>query len=133
NPAVGVKVLGKKLPRKDGNDRTLAPVQVRAILEIAAKIKFGGERHEQVLWALRLLALNGPRPNEIFQLQAGDVCTSANGVKFIWIRGIDAVTGKRHPQKRVKTGESRRVPLHPAVMDFFEYAAHFAKDEFIFA
>jgi integrase len=132
NPAVGVRVLGKKPPRKDGNDRTFTPVQVRAILETAAQVRFGGKRHEQVLWALRLLAFNGPRPNEIFQLQGGDVCMSDNGVKFIWVRDIDAVTGKCHLQKRVKTGESRRVPLHPGVMDFFEYAARFAKDEFIF-
>jgi integrase len=132
NPAVGVKMLGKRPPRKDGTDRTFTPVQVRVILDTAARVKFGGNRHEQVLWALRLLAFNGPRPNEIFQLQGGDVCMTDNGVKFIWIRDIDPRTGKRHPEKKVKTGESRRVPLHPAVVDFFEYAAQFDKDEFIF-
>jgi integrase len=96
------------------------------------RVKFGGKRHEQVSWALRLLAFNGPRPNEIFQLQGGDVCMSDNGVKFIWVRDVDPVTGKRHPEKKVKTGQSRRVPLHPDVMDFFEYAAQFDKGEFIF-
>ena len=133
NPAVGVSMLGKRPPRKDGNDRPFTPAQVRTILETAASTKFGGNRHEEVFWSLRLLAFDGPRPNEIYQLQGGDVCVSDNGVRFIWIRDTDAVTGKRHLQKKVKTGEARAVPLHPDVMDFFDYAADFAKDEFIFS
>ena len=132
NPAAAVPaMLGKKPPRKDGSDKVLTPIEVRTILETATRVRFGKKRHEKVLWSLRLIAFLGPRPNEIYQLQGGDVY-ELNGVKLIHIRDTDAVTGQPHPQKFVKNGEPRMVPLHPDVMDFFDYAAKFATDEFIF-
>jgi integrase len=130
NPAAGISVLGKSPPQKDGRDRAFTPTQLRTVLETAASTKFGGNRHEETVWMLRLLAFTGARPNEIAQLQGGDVYEQ-DGVKVIHIRNADALTLQPHPQKSVKS-EGRLVPLHPAVLDFFDYADRFAKDAFIF-
>ena len=131
NPASGVSMLGKAPPQKDGRDRPFTPAQVRVILETAALIRFGKKRHEEILWLLRLIAYSGARPNEVAQLQGGDV-DEQDGVKVIHIRNTDAASGQPHPQKSVKKGLGRLVPLHADVLDFFDHAAKFAKDEFIF-
>lgn len=131
NPAIGVNVLGKSPPQKDGRDRAFTPAQGRTILERAASTKFGNQRHEDILWMLRLLAFTGARPNEIAQLQGGDVYEQ-DGVKLFHIRNADALTDKPHPQKSVKAGEGRLVPLHHDVIEFFDHAATFPKDAFIF-
>jgi integrase len=131
NPATGVNVLGKSPPQRDGRDRAFTRSQVRTVLETAARIRLGGSRHEEILWMLRLLAFSGARPNEIAQLQGGDVYEH-DGVKLIHIRNTDAITDQPHRQKSVKMGEGRLVPLHPDVIGFFDYSATFPKDVFIF-
>jgi integrase len=131
NPAASVSMLGKAPPEKDGRDRPFMPAQVRVILDTAALIRFGGKRHEEILWLLRLIAFSGARPNEIAQLQGGDVYEQ-DGVKVIHIRNTDPVFGQPHPQKSVKKGLGRLAPLHPDVLDFFDHAAKLAKGEFIF-
>jgi integrase len=131
NPAAGVKVLGRNPPPKDGADKVFTPLQVKLVLETAALVKFGNKRHDDILWILRLLTFTGARPNEICQLQGRDVC-ELDGVRSIRIQENDAVTGRKHPEKSVKTGEARVVPLHPAVMDFCKHAAQFGEGDFIF-
>jgi integrase len=111
NPAKGVGVLGKGPSKKDGSDRVYTSQQVRTILATAERTKFGMKRHPEIFWMLRLLAFTGARPNEIAMLQGGDVMEQ-DGIKFLRIQNADAVTGKLHPQKSVKTGEARTVPLH---------------------
>jgi integrase len=132
NPAAGVRVLGQPEPPKEGRERAFTADQARHVLDTAARVKFGGNRHEDYLRMLRLIAFSGAGPGEISQLQGGDVCEE-HGVKFFDIRNTDAVTGERHPEKSEKKKVRRRpVPLHPDVMDFFEHAQKFAKNEFIF-
>jgi integrase len=135
NPAAGVKVLGKNPPAKGGANRVFTPLQVKLVIETAAAAKFGDgnrkKRHTEILWILRLLTFTGARPNEICQLQGADVFEQ-DGVKCIRIQEIDAVTGKKHREKSVKTGEARIIPLHPAVLDFYVHAAQFASRDFIF-
>jgi integrase len=131
NPATGVNVLGKGPPQRDGRDRAFTPSQVRTVLETATRVRLGGNRHKETSWMLRLLAFSGARPNEIAQLQGGDVYEH-DGVKLIHIRNTDAITDQTHPQKSVKIGQGRLVPLHPDVIEFFDYAATFPKDAFIF-
>ena len=81
---------------------------------------------------LRLLAFSGAAPNEIAQLQGGDVYEQ-DGVKVFHIRDTDAITQQPHPKKSEKRDVRRRVvPLHPDVMDFFDYAQRFPGDAFIF-
>ena len=118
---------------KDNRKKDFTPAQVKLILETAARVKFGGPSHEDFMWMLRLLAFTGARPNEISMLQSGDIVRDEEtGIQFIHIRDTDAVTGEKHLEKSIKTGEVRRVPLHPAVEDFFDYTQTFDKDAFIF-
>jgi integrase len=130
NPAAGVNVFGKKPRLKASEDRPFTGAEVRLILEKAEATKLGGqiggrgkERHTEIMWMLRLLAWTGARPNEIAQLRKCDAGVD-NGVSFIHIR-------EGHPEQSVKTGDSRKVPLHKAVADFVSYA-HKA-DDFVFA
>jgi integrase len=133
NPATGIGLRGLKHTKKER--LSFSPTQVRAILETAARIRFGdtrdNKRHVETLWALRLMAYTGARPNEILQLQGGDV-VAENGIRFLRIWDNDAETGKPHRLKSVKTDERRELPLHPDVANFLEYARDFAPDAFIF-
>jgi integrase len=79
---------------------------------------------------LRLMAFHPMRPQEVAQLQGGDVLIE-HGIKVLRVQAKDAITGNEHPQKSVKTA-ARLIPLHPAVADFYEHARKFGKDEFIF-
>jgi len=130
NPCSGIQVLGKT-PTPTDADKAFTPEQVRRVLETAARVKFGGEKHPEIIWMLRLLAFTGARITEISMLQSGDVLEQ-DGVTVIKIRHTDAITGQEHPLKSVKT-ETRTVPLHPDILGFYEYAQSFAKkDDFIF-
>jgi integrase len=132
NPVAEVSVSGKAEPRKDGADRVFTPPEVLSIFDTAARVRFGDQRHEKIMWALRLIAYGGFRPKEIFQLQGADLALSYNGVKFIWVRHTDAVSGRPHPQKSVKNDKPRMVPLHPELAGFYEFAQKFDKDAFIY-
>jgi integrase len=118
NPAHGVKVKGISNVPRDGFTGT----QLSTILEKAAETKFGGARHVEVMWLLRLAIWSGLRINEIAQLRRDDV-GFANGVPFLHIREGEG--------QSVKTGAGRRVPLHPACADFVDYAKA-SKTNFIF-
>ena len=135
NPCAGIRVLGKDRAPKRPGDRSFTAEQAKHILETTERTKFGLSRkkncHADILLMLRLFAFTGARMNEIAQLQGGDV-EERDGVRFINIREEDAITGKPHPQKSVKTGEARWVPIHPMVAEFFDHARKFAKGEFIF-
>jgi len=134
NPGTGVLVRG--VEHVPVETLPFSPPQVRQLLDTAARIRFGDneqkKRHREVMWALRLLAYTGCRPSEILQLQGGDV-VAEHGVKFLRIQETDALTWQPHPRKSIKTDEDRVVPLHKDVLDFFDYAANFAKDAFIFS
>jgi len=137
NPATGIGIRGE-LPAEMAT-LPFSPSQVRMILETAARIRFGdtrkSNRHTETMWALRMMAHTGARPNEILQLQGGDV-VEENGVKCLRIQETDAVTGIKHPHKSIKTKKSNRtktderrvIPLHTDVLDFFDYTAKFAKE-----
>ena len=120
NPAQGINVLGKRPKRAR---RTFTGEQLRTILETAAATKFGGRRNVEVLWLLKLAIWTGCRINEAAQLRKRDVYVEA-GVPIIHIR-------EGHPQQSVKTGEARKVPLHPALAGFPAYASA-SETDFIF-
>jgi integrase len=120
NPAARVKPDGT-IKVKDREPFTGAELQL--ILGMAAATRFGDDRHEAVMWALRLLVWTGARPREIFQLRKVDVRREAG------IPMIDICEG--HPLQSVKSGFARWVPLAPAVEGFLEYAAS-QPNEFVF-
>ena len=129
NPATGIKLLGEKPPVKEVIP--FSPRQVRTIFDTVQTTGFGQDRNAEVLLLLRVIAFTGARPNEIAQLQGGDVLEE-NGVKLIRIRQTDAVSGALHPQKSVKKGDGRDVPLHDAILGFFNHAGKFEPGAFIF-
>ena len=118
-----------------------SPAQLRAILAKAKDIKFGDERHRDVMHALEGVACLGLAPNEILLIQRGDVGVDPEtGVKFLDITDKDCVTKKRHELKSLKNRESRPrlLPLHPKLIEFgffdFAYTADKSKKkEFVFA
>ena len=124
NPISGITVHGKRPNGKAHEDRPFTGAEERLILERAAETKFGGNRHEDVMWVLKLLAWTGARPNEIAQLRKCDVYVEF-GVPLIHIR-------EGHPFQSVKTSDSRKIPLLPAVADFVAYAKK-ANDDFVFS
>ena len=129
NPAAGIKPDGKKQPSKK---QSFSGAQLRLILERAEATGFGGSRHQAVMMLLRAVIWSGCRINEISQLQRGDL-TAENGMVIMHIRETDAVTGKRHPEKSVKSGEGRRIPLHPEIAsDFLAYVQGRRSGDFIF-
>jgi integrase len=131
NPAKGIEVLGKPPPANKDTDKAFTGEQTRIILETAKVTKWGGKRHTEINWMLRLLAFQGMRIIEASMLQAGDVFEQ-DGVKVVKVRDTDAITGLPHPLKSVKT-ETRLIPIHPEVAEFYDYASSFPnKDEFIF-
>ncbi len=114
NPATGIRLLGEKPAVKEV--LPFSPRQVRAIFEMVQTTGFGQDRNTEVLLLLRVIAFTGARPNEIAQLQGGDV-REENGVKIIRIRQTDAITGQRHPQKSL-----RRKTTHgmcPSIMRYW--------------
>lgn len=113
-PFVDVVVLGtyEVTPRD-----AFTPAQLRTIL--AATIP--ARRPLEVSWALQVMAHTGMRPGEVTQLQRGDLKT-IQGKRAIMVCETCTVTGKRHPQKTVKTGEARNVPVVPALDAFYEWA-----------
>jgi integrase len=120
NPARGIKPDGRI---EQGKREPFTGAELARILALAESTRFGDDRHEGVIWALRLLCWTGARVGEVFQLRKADVGTDS-GVPFIHIR-----TG--HPLQTVKAGTERRVPLHKDVVGFIEYAKN-APGEFIF-
>ena len=87
---------------------------MRKILRRAQWVRLGGDRHEAIMWALRLLVWTGARLEEIFQLNKDDV-REEGGVPFVWIR-------PERQEQSTKTESVHKVPLHPDVAAFVEYA-----------
>jgi integrase len=123
NPANDVRARGK-IESKQEPGRPFTGDQIRLILDKAAEVRFGGKRHGEVLWMLKLMLWTGARPKEISQLRKADVYAEAS-VPLIHIRA-------RHAEQTLKTGRARRIPLHPAIAaDFVAYADASERD-FIF-
>jgi hypothetical protein len=86
NPAAGLKVRKDEYEASsDEADRTFSAQQSRAILETAARVRFGDtpreKRHTEVMWMLWLIAIEGVGPKEVSQLQAGDVYKTEEGIQ----------------------------------------------------
>lgn len=113
NPCKGVTVDGK---HKKTPFQPFSGEQERAILAAAESKRHGGKRHAEVLWMLRLQIFMGCRVREASQLQFGDVDTDA-GIPVLHFREQCAVTGRKHPEKSIKSDEARTMPLHPALWD----------------
>jgi integrase len=135
NPARGVR----RLPEPEKVDKlTFKGWQLAMLFNAVAGLEFGKPRSEEVWWILRLCLFTGCRPNEAAQLQRGDIYTE-DGVQVIHFRQSDAVTGKRHPDKSIKTskkrpsGAARQFPLPPSCGEFYAWAIAGAPDEFVFA
>lgn len=120
NPVRGIAVRGKDPRAAMITQQPLSGAQTALVLSRAEATGWGAERAGAALWALRVLAWTGARPNEVLQLQRGDV-GMVDGVPCIRIRATCAVTGKAHALKSVKNGESVRiVPLHPSIAAGFQ-------------
>ena len=111
NPGAGIKPDGKV---KKGKRDSWTGAEVRKILRRAQWVRLGGDRHEAIMWALRLLVWTGARLEEVFQLNKDDVRVES-GVPFVWIRPA------REGQS-TKTESVHKVPLHPDVAAFVDYA-----------
>jgi integrase len=126
NPVEGVNINGKPIQDKVDNDKPFTGAEIKLVLEKAAEIRFGCtsrvDRHEETMWALRVLAYTGARPGEVLQLRKRDVYLDG-GVPIIYVR-------QDHEEQSVKTGQSRKVPIHPAISDFLDFAQ--SKDDFVF-
>lgn len=120
NPAAGIKPDGDV---KRGRGVPFTGPELVTILDKAAATKFGGKRHDAVLWLLRLAVWTGCRINELAQLRKDDVGVES-GVARIWVREGEG--------QSVKTGDDRKVPLHPSIADAFLAYAKASTGEFIF-
>ena len=56
NPALEVRVLGKQKNGESNDDRPFTGADLKTIFKKAGEYRFGGERHEEAMWILRLLA-----------------------------------------------------------------------------
>jgi integrase len=120
NPGRGVKPEGKV---KRGKGVPFTGPELSVIMAQAEATRFGGKRHVAVMWLLRLAVWTGARINELAQLRKDDVAVES-GVARIWIREGDG--------QSVKTGDDRKVPLHPSIADAFLAYAKVSKTDFIF-
>jgi integrase len=79
-----------------------------------------------IRWAPWVMAFSGMRVAEVLQLTGGDV-RAEGGTWFLSIN-------EEHASKSVKTGQTRNVPLHPAVIaeGFLEFAAKVKGDAPLF-
>jgi integrase len=134
NPAHGVRKLD------EGEKDTKKPftgAQLHMIFDAVAGLEWGNARHDDVWWIMRLCLFTGCRPNEAAQLQRGDIYTQG-GIQVIHFRQADAVTGRKHPQKSIKTSRKRKnagarqFPLAPALGEFYAWATKGPPDEFVF-
>jgi integrase len=119
NPAAGIKPDGQ--PHKS-NKEAFTGAQLRCVLALAENRKFGGKRHTEVMWLIKLAIYTGARINELAQLRKTDVFSKP--VPYIHIR--EGGNGQS-----VKTGKARKVPLHFAVADFVN-CAKVSETDFIF-
>jgi integrase len=120
NPGRGVKPEGKV---KRGKGVPFTGPELSVIMEQAEATSFGGKRHIAVMWLLRLAIWTGARINELAQLRKDDVRVES-GVARIHIREGEG--------QSVKTGDDRKVPLHPSIADAFLAHAKASKTDFIF-
>jgi integrase len=121
NPAKGVKPEGKVVK---GKRQSFTGAQLAMILDRAKATRFGGKRHVEVLWLLRLAIWTGARINELAQLRKDDAVTTESGVALIHIREGEG--------QSVKTGDARKVPLHSSIAAEFLAYAKSSKRDFIF-
>ena len=123
NPAAGIKPRKINGRRVDAIEKRkpFTAAQLRMVLDKVADTKWGGRRHADVLWILKLLTYTGARANEVAQLRKEDVRT-VDGVPVIVIH--DASEGQS-----VKNNSSvRSVPLHPEICSaFLDYVASAAE------
>ena len=103
--------------------------QLQTILAKAREIHWGDtrreKRHTETMWLLEVMTYSGMRPNEVLQLQRGDVYVEPeSSVKVFHIHRKCCVTGTRHPLKSMKNPKLRDVyvPLHPKIEAFFDFA-----------
>ena len=113
------------------------PAQLRAILDKAARIKFGKKRHGEAMHALRLVTYLGLAPNEALLIQRGDVVRDdESDVAYLDVTDRDCVTKQRHPKKSLKNRESRPrlLPLHPKLVEagFLDFATKGDPQAFVF-
>ena len=118
NPAHGVHVDMPKLNPTEG----FTGSQLRLILRLAEETKFGGDRHTEVMWMLRLAIYSGLRINEIAQLRKSDVGAAKIGDKHIPYLHIREGEGQSVKPGADHRAPVRRVPLHPDVHAFVAYA-----------
>lgn len=111
NPCKGVKVEGQ---HKRVKGRPFTGKHIKAIRKAAVAMRYHDDLHEDAMWVLHIQTFMGCRVNEAAQLQKGDFEIVA-GVPCVWFREECAETGKKHECKNIKTGDERRVPLHPAL------------------
>jgi integrase len=137
NVAAGIrprKAVGGKLVDENKKWKPFTAEEMRTILEKAKEVRWGqtsrshANKHEDVLWVLRLLIYTGARLNEICQLRPQDVYVEAGtGIPVLVIH--DA--GERQSIKN--TASIRKVPLHPAVKEFMAYAQKAGNRDRVFA
>jgi integrase len=118
NPAAGIKPDGK--PHKT-NKQSFSGAQLRTVLARTVSTNFGGNRHVEVLWLIRLAIYTGARINELAQLRKTDVFSEP--VPYIHIR--------EGAGQSVKTLKARKVPLHSTIADFVNFAKA-SETDFIF-
>ena len=123
-PFERVAVLGRyeETPRE-----AFTPAQARAILVASLP----GRRPVEARWALTVMAHTGMRPGEVTALQRGDL-VEIEGKRAILVREQCAVTGRKHAEKSVKTGEARNVPVVPELDAFYDWASGGDPGEFVF-
>ena len=90
--------------------------EVRTILDKVDEAKWGGRRHAEVRWLVRLACFQGLRPSEIAQLRQADVAKNTRGIAYLKLRHGDG--------QSLKTGREaeRDVPLHPECAAFYNWA-----------
>jgi integrase len=111
NPADGISVTeGKKVPPHELQD----PFTEEELKKMfCGSLEYGEDGFKQAsnFWLPIIALYTGMRMEEICQLYVSDV-KEKDG---IW--GLDIVEDESKPDKSVKTGEGRFVPLHPFVIE----------------
>ena len=104
-------------PNDEEEGRPFTGEQIKTILAKAAEAEAFDEFRIEVLWILKLMTWVGLRPNEAAQLRTSDIYEQ-DGVRIIHVRA----TLNSDEQMQLKKGSRRKIPLHPAIADFWDFA-----------
>jgi len=118
NPAEGISIKDRKKKRPHEQQDPFSKNDLRMIFCDSPEYKDDKHKKDHNFWIPLIGLFSGMRLEEICQLYVSDLIR----IDGIWC--LDIKEEKDKPDKSVKTGEKRSVPLHPFLVDDMNFVGY---------